>query len=112
MANGQYDLVILGSGSTAFAAALRAAEMNCGAILKGTQVDGVYTADPKRDPNATRFDRLSHGEALARELKVMDAAAIALARDNRIPIIVFSIREQGSVVSVLRGAGRFTVVCD
>ena len=93
-------------------AALRAAEMNCGAILKGTQVDGVYSADPKRDPNATRFERLSHGEALARDLKVMDAAAIALARDNRIPIIVFSIREQGSVVSVLRGAGRYTFVCD
>ena len=93
-------------------AALRAAEMDCGAILKGTQVDGVYTADPKRDPNATRYERLSHGEALARNLKVMDAAAIALARDNRIPIIVFSIGEPGSFVSVLRGTGRFTVVCD
>src|SRR5919202_2669347 len=91
-------------------AALRAAEMDCKAILKATQVDGVYTADPKRDPSAKRYDRLSYGEALARDLKVMDAAAIALARDNRIPIIVFSIREQGSVVSVLRGAGRFTVV--
>ena len=93
-------------------AALRAAEMDCKAILKATQVDGVYTADPKRDPSAKRYDRLSYGEALARDLKVMDAAAIALARDNRIPIIVCSIREPGFLTSVLRGTGRFTVVSD
>ena len=93
-------------------AALRAAEMGCDALFKGTQVDGIYSADPKRDINATRFERLTHAEVLARGLEVMDAAAIALARDNRIPVIVFSILQPGAFVAVLKGAGRATVVAD
>jgi uridylate kinase len=93
-------------------AALRAAEMGCDALLKGTQVDGVYTADPKKDPHATRYERLTHQEVLARNLQVMDAAAIALARDNRIPVIVFSVHESGSFVDVLLGRGRSTIIAD
>jgi uridylate kinase len=91
-------------------AVLRAAEIDAEAVLKATNVDGVYSADPKKDPKATRFERLTHQEAIARDLKVMDATAFALARENRIPIIVFSIREQGAIESVLRGKGRSTTV--
>jgi uridylate kinase len=91
-------------------AALRAAEMGCDALLKGTQVDGVYSADPKKDPTAVRYDTLTHQDVLARNLQVMDAAAIALARDNRIPVIVFSVHESGSFVDVLTGRGRATVI--
>ena len=89
---------------------LRAAEMECEAVFKATDVDGVYTADPKRDPNATRYDRLDHQEALDRHLKIMDATAFALAQENRMPIIVFSIREQGAIQNVLSGKGHFTTV--
>ncbi|MDH3581102.1 MAG: UMP kinase [Hyphomicrobiales bacterium] len=96
--------------TTDTAAALRAAEMNCDALLKGTQVDGVYSADPKTDPKAERFDALSYTDVLARDLKVMDGAAIALARDNDIPIIVLSIAEQGNLARVLRGTARCTIV--
>ncbi len=91
-------------------AALRAAEMGCDALLKGTNVDGVYSADPKRDPNAVRYERLTHQEVLARDLAVMDAAAIALARDNAIPVIVFSIQQPGAFIEVLCGRGRATIV--
>jgi uridylate kinase len=84
-------------------AILRAAEMQCEAVLKATDVDGVYTADPKRDPSAKRFDRLDHQEAMDRRLKIMDATAFALAQENRMPIIVFSIREHGAIESVLCG---------
>ena len=91
-------------------AVLRAAEMGCDAVLKGTNVDGVYSADPKRDPNAKRYDRLTHAEALERRLGVMDLTAFALAHEHRIPIIVFSIREPGAVESVLRGSARATIV--
>ncbi len=91
-------------------AVLRAAEMEAGAVLKATNVDGVYSADPKKDPKATRYERLSHKEALDRDLKVMDATAFALARENRMPIIVFSIREKGAIEAVLRGKGRATIV--
>ena len=91
-------------------AVLRAAEMECDAVLKATDVDGVYTADPKRDPTATRYDRLDHQEALDRKLKIMDATAFALAQENRMPIIVFSIREQGAIENVLRGKGHYTTV--
>ncbi len=91
-------------------AVLRAAEMECEAVFKATDVDGVYTADPKRDPNATRYDRLDHQEALDRHLKIMDATAFALAQENRMPIIVFSIREQGAIQNVLSGKGHFTTV--
>src|SRR3712207_5631071 len=78
-------------------AALRAAEMGCDALLKGTSVDGVYTADPKRDPAAERIDRLTYLEVLARDLRVMDASAISMMRDNDIPVVVFSIRERGAL---------------
>ena len=91
-------------------AVLRAAEMECDAVLKATDVDGVYTADPKRDPSAKRYEHLDHQEALDRNLKIMDATAFALARENRMPIIVFSIRERGAIETVLRGQGHFTTV--
>ena len=93
-------------------AALRAAEMGCNALFKGTQVDGIYSADPKKDRNAVRFDRLTHAEVLAKGLEVMDAAAVALARDSGIPVIVFSIRQAGAFVDILKGAGRATIVAD
>jgi uridylate kinase len=93
-------------------AVLRAGEMECVAVLKATNVDGVYSADPKKDPKAQRYDRISHREAIERDLKVMDAAAFALARENRMPIIVFSIAEPGAIQAVLRGKGRVTVVGD
>jgi uridylate kinase len=91
-------------------AVLRAAEMGCEAVLKATDVDGVYTADPKRDPTARRYDKLDHREALDKRLKIMDATAFALAQENRMPIIVFSILEQGAIANVLRGKGHFTIV--
>ncbi len=91
-------------------AVLRAAEMNCDAVLKATNVDGVYTADPKKDSSAQRYERLTHQEAFARELKVMDATAFALARENKMPIIVFSILEPGAITAVLNGCARATVV--
>lgn len=96
--------------TTDTAAALRAAEMECDALLKGTQVDGVYTADPKKDPDAKRFDTLTHMDVLQKDLKVMDAAAISLCRDNSIPIIVFSIHTQGAFNEVLHGRGTCTIV--
>jgi len=91
-------------------AVLRAAEMGCDAVLKATNVDGVYSADPKKDPAAKRFARISHKEALDRDLKVMDATAFALARENRMPIIVFSIRKPGAIATVLQGQGEATTV--
>ena len=91
-------------------AALRAAEMGCDALLKATNVDGIYTADPKTDPTARRYDTLTFDEAIARNLKVLDTAAFALARDNAIPIIVFSLQEAGALIDVLTGRGRATVV--
>jgi uridylate kinase len=91
-------------------AVLRAAEMGCDAVLKATNVDGVYSADPKKDPNARRFDQITHQEAIERDLKVMDATAFALARENLMPIIVFSIAEPGAIEAVLRGHGRSTRV--
>lgn len=91
-------------------AALRAAEMGADGLFKGTMVDGIYTADPKLDPGATRYDTLTYAEAIGRELKVMDTAAMALARENRIPIIVFSIHAPGGFVEILKGGGRGTVV--
>jgi len=91
-------------------AALRAIEIDCDAVAKATQVDGVYTADPKVDPAAQRYDELSYSEVLARDLKVMDGAAIALARDNKLPVVVFSIKEPGNLLKVLRGEARCTVI--
>ena len=91
-------------------AALRAAEMGCEALFKGTSVDGVYTADPKTDPTATRYDTLSYHEVLAKNLKVMDASAVSLMRENHIPIIVFNIRERGNILKVVQGEGVFTTI--
>jgi uridylate kinase len=96
--------------TTDTSAVLRAAELRCDAVLKATQVDGVYSADPKADPNATRYDRLTHDEAITRDLKVMDTAAFALARENRIPIIVGSLHPPSSVTAILNGAAPSTVV--
>jgi uridylate kinase len=91
-------------------AVLRAAELGAQAVLKATDVDGIYSADPKKDPRAQRYDRLTHTEAVERDLKVMDATAFALARENRMPIIVFSIRDKDAIRAALRGEGRSTVV--
>ena len=91
-------------------AALRAAEMDCDVLLKGTSVDGVYSADPKKDANATRYDALTYQDVLAKDLRVMDASAIAMMRDAGIPIVVFSIREEGSLHRVLDGKGPLTVI--
>lgn len=93
-------------------AALRASEMGCDALLKGTQVDGVYTADPKKDKNATHYEHLTYHDVLAKDLKVMDAAAISLARENNIPILVFSITEAGGFANVINGRGKFTTIQD
>jgi uridylate kinase len=93
-------------------AALRAAEMSCDALFKGTSVDGVYTADPKKDPTATRYGKVSYQEVLAKDLRFMDASAISLMRDNHIPIEVFSIRERGNLMKVLNGEGVHTTISD
>ena len=98
--------------TTDTAAALRASEMGCDALLKATKVDGVYDADPHRVPGAHRFDRLDYHEVLSRDLQVMDASAIALARENRIPILVFSIFENGGFAQVVQGRGRYTIISD
>jgi len=111
---GRMVLLAGGTGNPFFTtdttAVLRAAEIGAEAVLKATDVDGVYSADPKKDQNAKRYDRLSHQEAIERNLKVMDTTAFALARENRMPIIVFSIREKEAIAAVLRGKGRATVV--
>src|SRR4029078_13696049 len=109
-------IVLLGGGTgnpfftTDTTAVLRAAEIGAEAVLKATNVDGIYSADPKKDRGAVRYDRLTHQEALDRNLKVMDATAFALARENRMPIIVFSIRAHGAIEAVLRSKGHFTTV--
>jgi uridylate kinase len=111
---GRIVLLAAGTGNPFFTtdttAVLRAAEIGAQAVLKATDVDGVYSADPKKDKNAKRYDRLTHQEAIERNLKVMDTTAFALARENRMPIIVFSIREKGAIAAVLRGNGRATLV--
>lgn len=113
---GRVVIFAAGTGNPFFttdtAAALRAAEMNCDAMLKATNVDGVYSADPKRVPNAERYDFLTYHEVLARDLKVMDASAISLSRENGIPIIVFSIHNRGALSAVLKGEGRCTVIAE
>jgi uridylate kinase len=109
-------VVVLGGGTgnpfftTDTAAVLRAVELKCDAVLKATQVDGVYSADPKKDPTATRFTRLTHDEAIARDLKVMDTAAFALARENRMAVIVGSAHGPGAVTAILRGDAPSTLV--
>lgn len=96
--------------TTDTAAALRASEMRCDALLKGTQVDGVYSADPKKDPTAKRYNRLSYQDVLACDLRVMDTSAIALARDNDLPILVFSLHNPGAFSRVVNSEGTFTIV--
>lgn len=111
---GRVVIFAAGVGSPYFTtdsgAALRAAEMQCDALLKGTSVDGVYDSDPKSNPDAVRYEKVSYDTVLSDNLKVMDASAIALCRENDIPIVVFSIREQGNLATVLSGGGTATVV--
>ena len=111
---GRVVIFAAGTGNPFFttdtAAALRAAEMSCDAMLKATQVDGVYSADPKKVPDAVRYDSLSYHEVLARNLQVMDASAISLSRENGIPILVFSLHDRGALAQVLRGEGRATII--
>jgi len=113
---GKGRIVVLAGGTgnpfftTDTGAALRGAELSCDVIMKATQVDGIYSADPKRDPQAVRYDKLTHDEAIAKNLAVMDTAAFALARENKIPIIVFSIKEEDAITSALEGKGKFTYV--
>jgi uridylate kinase len=116
MEKGRAVIFAAGTGNPFFttdtAAALRASETECEALLKATKVDGVYSADPKKDKSAQRYDRLSYLDVLSRDLQVMDAAAISLARENRIPILVFSIYDKGGFAEVVSGKGRFTIVSE
>ncbi len=116
MEKGRVVIFAAGTGNpfvtTDTAAALRAAEMGVDALLKGTQVDGVYSADPRKDKNAQRYDTLGYLEVLSRDLQVMDASAISLARENRIPIIVFDIHKPGAFAATMRGEGTFTIIKD
>ena len=111
---GRIVLFAAGTGNPFFttdtAAALRAAEMGCDALFKGTSVDGIYTADPKKVSSATRYETVTFGKVLSDDLKVMDAAAVALCRDNNIPIVVFNIRQSGNLAQVIEGEGIATVV--
>ncbi|UDF02328.1 UMP kinase [Asticcacaulis sp. AND118] len=113
---GRVVIFAAGTGAPYFttdtAAALRAAEMTCDALFKGTSVDGVYTADPKKDASAQRYDRLSYMEVLSKDLRVMDASAVSLMRENDIPIVVFSIREAGGLRKVITGQGVHTVISE
>jgi uridylate kinase len=114
LGHGRVVIFAAGTGNPFFTtdttAALRAAEMGCDAMAKATQVDGVYSDDPKTNPDAARYDTLTYSEVLARDLRVMDGAAIALARDNDIPVIVFSIEEPGNLMRVLRGDAHCTII--
>ncbi|QPC87687.1 UMP kinase [Mesorhizobium sp. NBSH29] len=116
MGAGKVVIFAGGTGNPFFttdsAAALRAAEIGADALFKGTQVDGVYTADPKKHKDATRYERITHADVLKQGLSIMDTAAIALARENHIPIIVYSIHEKGGFGDILRGNGRCTVVTE
>ncbi len=114
MEKGRVVIFAAGTGNPYFttdtAAALRASEMNCDAMMKGTKVDGVYSADPAKDKDAKRYDTLTYMDVLTKDLKVMDATAISLARENDIPIVVFSVKEEGNFAKTLTGAGTFTTV--
>jgi uridylate kinase len=116
MEKGRVVIFAAGTGNPFFttdtAAALRASEMDCDALLKATQVDGVYSEDPVTNPDATRYDKLGYMEVLSRDLRVMDAAAISLARENNIPILVFSIHNKGALADVIKGNGTFTIITD
>ena len=114
MEKGRVVIFAAGTGNPFFttdtAAALRAAEMNCDALMKGTNVDGVYSADPRIDSSATRFDALSYMDVLSKDLKVMDASAVSLSRENNIPIVVFSIQSNGAFLKVLEDNGNCTII--
>jgi len=116
LAKGRVVIFAAGVGSPYFTtdtgAALRAAEMKCDALFKGTSVDGVYDSDPKKNPNAKRYDHIGFDRVLADDLKVMDASAVALCRDNKIPIVVFNLRQSGNLAEVLAGRGMSTIVQD
>ena len=116
MEKGRVVIFAAGTGNPYFttdtAAALRAAEMGCDVLVKGTQVDGVYSADPKSQHDATRYERLSYNQVLAKGLKVMDASAISLAQENQIPILIFSIHRAGAFASVLSGVGKYSLIDD
>lgn len=116
MAKGRTVIFAAGTGNPFFttdtAAALRAAEMSCDVLLKGTQVDGVYSVDPKKDPDAKFYKSLGYLDVLSQDLKVMDASAITLCRENKIPIVVFSIREKGAFQNALEGKGKYTIIGD
>ena len=114
MEKGRIVIFAAGTGNPFFttdtAAALRASEMGCDALLKATKVDGVYSADPETNPDAERFDNLSYLDVLSKDLKVMDAAAVSLARENNIPILVFSILNTDAFVDVAQGGGTYTII--
>ena len=114
MEKGRIVIFAAGTGNPFFttdtAAALRASEMACDALLKATKVDGVYSADPETDPDAKRFGALGYLDVLSKDLKVMDAAAVSLARENNIPILVFSIQNAGAFVDVAKGGGTYTII--
>ena len=114
MEKGRIVIFAAGTGNPFFttdtAAALRASEMGCDALLKATKVDGVYSADPETNPDAERFDNLSYLDVLSKDLKVMDAAAVSLARENNIPILVFSIQNTDAFVDVAQGGGTYTII--
>ena len=116
MEKGRVVIFAAGTGNPFFttdtAASLRASEMGCDALLKATKVDGVYSADPKKVKDAKRFDRLTYLEVLSKDLQVMDASAISLARENRIPILVFSIHNPGGFADVVTGRGLFTIIAE
>ena len=116
MEKGRVVIFAAGTGNPFFttdtAAALRAAEMNCDALLKGTQVDGVYSADPRKHREAQRYEQLTYLDVLSRDLSVMDASAISLARENHLPIVIFNIHAPGAFASVMRGEGRFTTILE
>jgi uridylate kinase len=114
MEKGRVVIFAAGTGNPFFttdtAAALRASEMNCDALLKGTKVDGIYDSDPRKNPDAKRFERLTYMDVLSKDLKVMDASAITLARQSNIPVVVFSIHTPDAFYNLMRGKGKFTIV--
>jgi uridylate kinase len=116
MEKGRVVIFAAGTGNPYFTsdtgASLRASEMNCDLIAKGTKVNGIYTADPFKDPTAKKYDHLTYMDILTKDLKVMDATAISLARENKVPVMVFSIREKGNFATVMQGKGEFTIVSD
>lgn len=116
MEKGRVVIFAGGTGNPFFTtdsgAALRAAEMGCNALFKGTQVDGVYSSDPKSNPDAERYDHVGYREVLSRDLRIMDASAVSLMRDNNIPIVIFSLKEKGELLKVLHGEGKYTIISD